>query len=89
MRLWGCRELKKKKKKKKIFSPTRVLVSTATIERTFSTIKIAKTRLRNKIDDGFLANSLVFYIERRIAESFDLDSILDNFILLRDCKVQF
>jgi hypothetical protein len=62
-------------------------VSTATIERTFSTIKIAKTRLRNKIDDGFLANSLVFYIERRIAESFDLDSILDNFILLRDCKV--
>ncbi|XP_059434852.1 uncharacterized protein LOC132167836 [Corylus avellana] len=64
-------------------------VSTATTERAFSAMKIVKTRLRNKMEDDFLANSLVLYIEREIAESFDLDSILDDFVLLKDRKVQF
>jgi hypothetical protein len=64
-------------------------VSTATTERAFSAMKIIKTRLRNKIEDDFLANSLVIYIEMEIAEIFDLDSILDDFVLLKDRKVQF
>jgi hypothetical protein len=58
-----------------------LLVSTVTIEQAFSAIKIVKTRLHNKIEDDFLANSLVFYIEREITKSFDLDSILDDFVL--------
>ncbi|XP_059456615.1 uncharacterized protein LOC132186648 [Corylus avellana] len=68
-----------------------LLVSTTTTERAFSAMKIVKTRLRNKMDDDFLANSLVIYIERKIAESFDLDSILDNFVLLkyRKCEQNF
>jgi hypothetical protein len=41
------------------------------------------------MDNDFLANSLVIYIERKVAENFDLDLILDDFALLRDCKVQF
>jgi hypothetical protein len=64
-------------------------VSTATTERAFSAMKIIKTRLRNKMEDDFLANSLVIYIEMEIAEIFDLDSILDDFVLLKDRKVQF
>ncbi|XP_040988959.1 uncharacterized protein LOC121236577 [Juglans microcarpa x Juglans regia] len=56
-----------------------LLVSTATSERAFSTMKIVKTRLRNKIEYEFLANNLVVYIEREIAKNFDLDSILDDF----------
>ena len=52
-------------------------------------MKIVKTRLRNKMEDDFLANSLVIYIEREIVESFDLDSILDDFVFLRDHKVKF
>jgi len=51
-------------------------VSTTTTERAFSAMKIVKTRLRNKMEDEFLANSLVVYIEREIAENFNLDSIL-------------
>ena len=43
----------------------------------------------NKIEHNFLTNNLVIYIERKITESFDLDSIFDNFILLRDRKVHF
>jgi hypothetical protein len=64
-------------------------VSTATTERAFSAMKIIKTRLCNKMEDDFLANSLVIYIEMEIAEIFDLDSILDDFVLLKDRKVQF
>jgi hypothetical protein len=41
-------------------------------------IRFLKTRLRNKMKYEFLANSLVVYIEREIAESFNLDSILDD-----------
>jgi hypothetical protein len=64
-------------------------MSTATIERAFSAMKIVKTRLRNKIDDEFLANSLVVYIEREIGESFNLDSILDDFVSLKGRKLDF
>jgi hypothetical protein len=58
-------------------------VFTATTERAFSAMKVFKTRLRNKMDDEFLANSLAVYIEREIYESFNSDSILDDFVSLR------
>jgi hypothetical protein len=64
-------------------------VSTATTERAFSAMKIVKTRLRNKMEDEFLANSLVVYIEREIAENFNLDSILDDFVSLKGRKLGF
>jgi hypothetical protein len=48
-------------------------VSTATTKQVFSAIKIIKTLVRNKMEDNFLAKSLVLYIEREIDESFDLD----------------
>jgi hypothetical protein len=58
-------------------------VFTATTERAFSAMKVFKTRLRNKMDDEFLANSLAVYIEKEIYESFNSDSILDDFVSLR------
>jgi hypothetical protein len=54
----------------------------------FSAMKVVKTRLRYKMDDEFLANNLVVYIEREIAESFNSDSILDDFASLRDRRLQ-
>ncbi|KAK9079937.1 hypothetical protein SSX86_001612 [Deinandra increscens subsp. villosa] len=54
-------------------------VSTATTERAFSAMKIFKTRLRNKMSDEYLADSLVIYIEKEIAENFDSNSIIDEF----------
>jgi hypothetical protein len=45
-----------------------VPVSTASAERVFfSILKIIKTRLRNKMEDEFLANSLLIHIEGEIA----------------------
>jgi hypothetical protein len=41
------------------------------------------------MEDEFLANSLVVYIEREIAENFNLDSILDDFVSLKGRKLGF
>jgi hypothetical protein len=38
-------------------------MSTTPIKRAFSTMKIVKARLQNKMEDEFLANNLVVYIE--------------------------
>jgi hypothetical protein len=54
-------------------------VSTASAERAFSTLKIIKTRLRNKMEDEFLANSLLVNIEGEIAEKYTYDDILLHF----------
>ncbi|KAG4921437.1 hypothetical protein JHK84_050311 [Glycine max] len=40
-------------------------VSITTIERLFSTMKIIKTRLRNKMEDEFLADNMIIYIEKK------------------------
>jgi hypothetical protein len=54
-------------------------VSTASAERAFSTLKIVKTRLRNKMEDDFLANSLLVNIERDITEKYSYEDVLEHF----------
>jgi len=54
-------------------------VSITTTERYFSAIKIIKNRLRNKMEAGFLAISMILYIERNIATNFSSDSIIKYF----------
>nr|KYP45771.1 hypothetical protein KK1_032698 [Cajanus cajan] len=58
-------------------------ISTATTERSFSAMKIIKTRLRNKMEADFLADSMIVYIERDIATSFSSDSIIEHFKSLK------
>ncbi|CAH9134491.1 unnamed protein product [Cuscuta epithymum] len=64
-------------------------VSTATTERAFSAMKIIKTRLRNKMEDEYLADNLVVYIEREIAKTFDSKAIIEEFISLKERRAQF
>nr|KAJ0184695.1 hypothetical protein LSAT_V11C900476850 [Lactuca sativa] len=64
-------------------------VSTATTERRFSAIKIFKNRLRNKMSDDFLANNLVIYIEREIAENIDSKSVIDEFKDIKGRQTEF
>ncbi|KAK2651063.1 hypothetical protein Ddye_018552 [Dipteronia dyeriana] len=54
-------------------------VSTVTTERAFSAMKLVKTPLRKKMDDDFLTDCMVIYIEREIVDIIDLDSIIDEF----------
>jgi hypothetical protein len=66
-----------------------ILVSTITTEQAFLAMKIVKTRLHNKMNDEFLANNLLVYIERKISENFNSNLILDNFVSLKSCRMQF
>jgi hypothetical protein len=54
-------------------------VSTVTTERAFSAMKLVKTRLPNKMEDGFLRDCLVTYIEKEIAVEISTDTIIDIF----------
>ena len=54
-------------------------VSTTTIEQAFSTMNIIKTRCRNKIEDEFLTDSLMLYIEKETDATLSTNSIIDGF----------
>jgi hypothetical protein len=59
-------------------------VSTTTTERAFSAMKHVKTRLRNRMEDEFLADNLVVYIEKEIAKNFTVEMIMDEFYFMKD-----
>ena len=61
-----------------------MIVSITTTERVISAMKIVKTWLRRKIEDEFLANSLIAYIKKDIAKLFYDDSIIDTFDLKKE-----
>jgi len=63
-------------------------VSTATTERAFSAMKIVKTRLRNRMEEDFLANYLIVYIEKELAERFIIDMIIDDFYCMKERRAQ-
>ncbi|KAL4553962.1 hypothetical protein LXL04_039920 [Taraxacum kok-saghyz] len=63
-------------------------VSTATTERSFSAMSLIKTRLRNKMEDEFLNDSLILYFERELAEKISLETILEDFRKTRDRRVR-
>jgi len=63
-------------------------VSTATTERAFSAMKLIKTRLRNKMEDDFLKDYLIVYIEDEVAAKFTSDMIIDNFDFMKPRRVQ-
>ena len=42
-------------------------------------MKIIVTSPRNKLEDDFLTNYLIVYIEKEIAKTFLVDMIIDNY----------
>ena len=66
-----------------------LLVSTATTERAFSTMKVVKTDIQNKMENDFLTDSLMLYNEKDIVLIFSLDSIVDDFEDLKEYRVSF
>jgi hypothetical protein len=63
-------------------------VSTANTECAFSAMKHVKTVFRNKIEDEFLADSMMIYIERELVEYIDSDSIIDKLYSIKYRRVQ-
>jgi hypothetical protein len=54
----------------------------------FSAMKIVKIRLCNRIENDFLANYLIVYIEKEIAERFTIDMIIDDFYSMKERRAQ-
>ena len=63
-----------------------LLVSTVSAERAFSSMKIIKTRLRNKMEDDHLANNLLVNVEGEILEKYSYEDIIDDFRSMADRK---
>jgi len=57
-------------------------------KRAFSMMKIVKTRLHNQMEDDFLANYLIVYIEKEIAERFTIDMIINYFYFMKEQRAQ-
>jgi hypothetical protein len=62
-------------------------VSTATTERAFSAMKLVKTRLQSRMEDEFLRNCLITYIEKEIAIQFATDKLIDDFDAIQTRRV--
>lgn len=63
-------------------------VSTATAERYFSTMSCVKTALRNKMEEEFLRDCMMLNIESVLARNDSIDSIIDEFVALKDRKAK-
>ncbi|KAJ1256684.1 hypothetical protein BS78_K335400 [Paspalum vaginatum] len=81
-----CRKLVESKRTKDYHLIDRLIgliltlpVSTATTERAFSAMKLVKTRLRNKMEDEYLRDCLLIYIEKEKALEFAIDTLIDDF----------
>ena len=64
-------------------------VSAASAERAFSSMKIIKTRLRNKMEDENLSNNLLVHIEGGILENYNHEIVIVDFISKKDRRVDF
>jgi hypothetical protein len=54
-------------------------VSTATVERVFSGVKLCKTRTRNKMGDDYLRSYVTIYIEKELAAKISSLDIMEAF----------
>ena len=59
-------------------------VSTATTERAFSAMKLLKTRLCNRMEDEFLADNMIVYIEKEIVGNFTIEMIMNEFYSMKN-----
>ena len=64
-------------------------ISTATTEQAFSAMNVIKTDLRNKMEDEFLSDAMMLFIERDIAATISINSIIDDFENLKRQRVPF
>ena len=86
-----CRELQISGKSNIYFLIDRLIrlvltlpVSTATTKQAFSAMKLLKIRLRNRMEDEFLADNMIVYIEKEIAGNFTIEMIMDEFYSMKN-----
>ena len=66
-----------------------LLVSIATIERTFSTMKFVKNELRNRMRDEWMNDNLIVYVEKDVFNSIDNEfNYCTHFQNIKPCREQ-
>ncbi|GJV80707.1 putative ribonuclease H-like domain-containing protein [Tanacetum coccineum] len=63
-------------------------ISTSTSERSFSKMKLVKTRLRSTMSDDFLKSNMILNIEREIVGTLCNEKIIDDFYSKSQRRVQ-
>ena len=64
-------------------------VTTATVERAFSAMKIVKTRLRTTIGDSYFRDLLILYVERDISKSISNEAVIKKFRSQKPRRLDF
>ncbi|XP_059285683.1 uncharacterized protein LOC132039157 [Lycium ferocissimum] len=62
--------------------------ATASVERAFSSMKLIKNDLRNRVGEEFLNGCLVCKIERKVFATISNDAIMDRFQRMKPRRVQ-
>ncbi|XP_073304598.1 uncharacterized protein [Primulina huaijiensis] len=63
-------------------------VATATVERVFSAMRIVKDRLHNRMNDDWMNDNLIVYVEKDIFLTVDNESIVQRFQNMKTRKEQ-
>ena len=63
-------------------------IVTATVERSFSTMKYIKNELCNRMGDQWMNDCLIVYIEKDVACSIDNETIVQRFQNIKTCRRQ-
>ncbi|XP_071708432.1 uncharacterized protein [Rutidosis leptorrhynchoides] len=58
-------------------------VATSTVERAFSSMKLIKNDLRNKMGDQFMNDCLLLYIEKDVLDDISNNTIMDEFYRMK------
>ncbi|XP_022892030.1 zinc finger MYM-type protein 1-like [Olea europaea var. sylvestris] len=63
-------------------------VAIASVERAFSSMNLIKSDLRNKMEDEWLNDNLVVYLEKSIFKKLENEAILQRFQIMRPRRMQ-
>ncbi|XP_022040705.2 uncharacterized protein LOC118483254 [Helianthus annuus] len=63
-------------------------VATASVERSFSSMKLVKTELRNRMGDGYMNDSCICYIEKEFLQQVSVESVMQRFQKMKTRRQQ-
>ena len=64
-------------------------IATATVERSFSAMRIVKTYLRNRLGDDALKYDLICYVEKSEMRKVTNDAVIDRFEAMKERRKPF
>ncbi|XP_022003253.1 zinc finger MYM-type protein 1-like [Helianthus annuus] len=63
-------------------------VATASVERSFSSMKHVKTELRNRMGDGYMNDACICYVEREFLQQVSIENVMQRFQKMKPRREQ-